>query len=107
MPDDLYPILETAGAVCLGFCVVGYVMRWLAVRKVRKQFRSKGFLRVPSGFEWFRFFHARHYEMFEDSVARFLFAFSHFCMWGMIVIFSGGTVLLGYMILASALAPTP
>jgi hypothetical protein len=99
MGANLYPFFELCGLCCVAFWCAGFSTRLVAARKVRHQFRAKGFMEQPSGLGWFHFLRRKHYKMFDDSIARFLFAISRFCMMGLIVVSSGAMLFIGCILL--------
>jgi len=78
MKYDLFTILEMCGIGGLVFWFVGFCMLMVAARKARHEFRIKGYLRPPSGRDWFRFLMFRQYDAFDDPGTRFFFGISHF-----------------------------
>ncbi len=74
--------------------LVGSGALMVAVRKGRGEFRSKGYLRRPSGTRWFRFLLLKQYDAFDDSGTRFYFGITHMCLIGAIVAF-GAVIVLG------------
>ena len=107
MAYDLYSILEMCGIIGLGFWFVGFVMLLVAVRKARREFRVKGYLRPPSGARWFRFLLLKQYDHFENPSTRLFFGIAHFCMMGMIVILTAVVVLLGCELLLDSMSELP
>jgi hypothetical protein len=73
-------VLELAGLCALVLIVVGFGSLFLGLNKARREFRSKGFLRPPSGTAWFRFLLLRQYEYFENTTIRACFGTSHVCL---------------------------
>ncbi len=73
-------VLEIGGACALIIIIVGLTSLYVGSYKARRAFRSKGFLRPPSGTAWFRFLLFRHYEYFENSTIRLCFGTSHICL---------------------------
>ena len=78
-------ILVVCGGLCGLFWIAGFVMLFIGVRITRRDFRSKGYLRVPSGTRWFRFLLLRQYEAFDNPKTRFFFGGAHVCLMAMIV----------------------
>jgi hypothetical protein len=73
-------VLELGGLCSLLVVVVGFGSLFLGTYKARRAFRQKGFLRPPSGSEWFRFLLLRQYEWFESTTIRLCFGTSHVCL---------------------------
>jgi len=95
MGYDFLSVLEL-GAICtVAFWLVGWFALLVAVRKGRKEFRVKGYMRKPSGIRWFRFLLGKKYDAFHDSGARYFFGISHFCLMGMIIVLGTMVLLLG------------
>ena len=99
MGYDLLTILELCGLAGLAFLFTGVLMLAMATTKARREYRTKGFLRPPSGTAWFRFFFWRQYEYFENPRTRFLFGTAHFCMLGAIIVLAGVAALVGSEVL--------
>ena len=95
MGDELYPILLTCGAGFAALLVVGFFTQLIAFRQVRHEFRAKGFLQVPVGWDLLNFLRRKNYELFSDSMARFFFTVAHVCMIGMLIIFAATILLCG------------
>jgi hypothetical protein len=91
MDLDIYTVCGIAGACLLTFSLIGGFALWVASYQGRRQFRAKGYLRVPSGSDWFRFLFRRHYDSFELS-SRYLFELARFCL--LVVIFVGGAMII-------------
>lgn len=94
MGNDVFSILEACATIGVGFWLVGFCMLLMAVRKGRREFRVKGFLRIPSGTRWFRFLMFKHYNAFDNPSTRFYFGIVHFCLMGLIIVLMAVTVLL-------------
>ena len=107
MFEQLYPILKIGGIAFLALLVAGVVLCWLGGRRIRRQLRSKGFLRSPFGFEWYHFLQRKQYEMFDDAAARMIFGASRFCLIGVLVLLVGGGVAVGCAYLLKSLSPGP
>jgi hypothetical protein len=86
--DDLVSVLIICGLGFAAIWIFGFICLFIAVRKARRAFRSKGYLKVPSGTEWFHFLLKKHYEAFADPTARFFFGIAHFCMLASLIIFA-------------------
>ena len=107
MKLDPLTIIEMAGIIGLAFSFVGIVVLLVGVRKARREFRVKGFLRTPAGVRWFRFLLWKQYDHFEDSGTRFFFGIAHFCLMGVIVVITAILVLLGSELLLGGVAGLP
>ncbi len=107
MGNDVYSILELCGVGGLAFWIVGFCMLLVAVRKARREFRTKGYLRAPSGTRWFRFLLMKQYDAFDDPVTRFFFGSAHFCLMALIVILTAVIVLVGSETLLKTLSGMP
>jgi len=92
--DPLF-ILELCGLAGLAFLFAGLATLFAGARTARREFRTKGFLRPPSGIRWFRFLLFRQYEYFENPNTRLLFGATHFCMMGAIIVLAGAAALVG------------
>jgi hypothetical protein len=92
---DLFSVLELCGVCALAFWFVGFCMLWVAGRKARREFRSKGYMRPPKGTAWVPFLLWRRYEAFANPGARYFFKISHVCLMGMIVAMGAVVILLG------------
>ena len=92
---DFYTIVAICGIIVVVLWIVGVVMLMIAARKGRPEFRSKGYLRIPSGTRWFRFLLFKQYDAFDDSGTRFFFGVSHMCLLGVLVAAAAVVVLVG------------
>jgi hypothetical protein len=92
MDLDIYTICELCGISILVFFLIGMLVLWAAARMGRREFRSKGYLRPPSGKAWIRFLLRQHYDSFENPNTRYLFDIARFCL--MVVIFVTGALLI-------------
>ncbi|HEV3271795.1 MAG TPA: hypothetical protein VGZ93_06395 [Candidatus Methylacidiphilales bacterium] len=92
MGYDFISVLELCAICGLAFWFVTFVALMLGVRMARREFRSKGFLKPPSGTHWFRFLFVRHYDRLENSSARFFFEVARFCL--IVTLFSLGTIVI-------------
>jgi hypothetical protein len=92
---DFVTILEVGGVLWVAFWLVGVFALWLGSHAARKDFRGKGYVRPPSGREWFPFLLEKRYEIFEASSIRFFFKISHVCLMAMIFILAGLILLVG------------
>jgi len=101
---DTNSILEMCGIVGVAFWFVGFVMLMVAVRKTRRDFRGKGYLRPPSGTRWFRFLLLKQYDHFENPSTRFFFGIAHFCLLGMFIVLMAVLVLLGSEVLLKGMS---
>ena len=99
MGYDLPTILKLCGLAGCSFLFIGLAVLAVASRRARREYRTKGFLRPPSGTAWVRFLLWRQYEYFENPSTRFLFGATHFCMMGAIVVLTGAAALVGTEIL--------
>jgi hypothetical protein len=95
MSYDPLSIFELCGICGGAFLFVGFSSLLVAVRKGRREFRAKGYLRPPAGKEWFRFLMGRHYDAFGNPGTRLFFTISHFCLMGIIFILVVVVVLFG------------
>jgi hypothetical protein len=101
MRYDIISVIELCG-ICVGaFWFVGFAALLVAARKARREFRSKGYLRRPSGTRWFRFLLWKKYDEFENPGARFFFEIANFCLMGIIIVLGTVVVLLGCELLLS------
>ena len=92
---DPLSILIYCGAAALLFLIVGLAGLWAGIKRTKPAFRSKGYLRTPSGSRLFHFLLFKQYEAFDDSGIRFYFGVAHFCLVGMFVALAGFLALLG------------
>jgi hypothetical protein len=95
MKYDIISIIELCAICVLAFWLIGSCMLLVAVRKASDEFRSKGYLRTPSGTRWFRFLMYKQYDAFENPSTRFYFGAAHFCLVVMIVALAAIVILLG------------
>ena len=95
MGYDLVSAVEVCGLAALAFWGGGLLMILIAVRVGRREFRSKGYLRRPSGFHWFRFLLWRQYEAFDNPYTRQFFGYAHFCLMAIIIIAGAVIALFG------------
>jgi hypothetical protein len=100
----LLTILELCTLAGSAFLFIGLCMLLIATRKARREYRTKGFLRPPSGTAWFRFLLWRQYEYFENPSTRFLFGATHFCMMGAIIVLTGVAALVGTELLLNGVS---
>ena len=107
MGYDLVSVLELCVVCGLAFWLVGFCMLLVAGRKGRREFRSKGYMRPPSGTAWFSFLLWRRYDAFENPGARFCFKVSHVCLMGMIILVTGVVLLLGCELLLDGISQLP
>jgi Trk-type K+ transport system membrane component len=107
MGFSLLQVLEMCVTFGLAFWFVGFCMLLVAVRKARSEFRNKGYLRPPSGTEWFRFLLWKHYEHFDNPSTRFFFGITHFCMVGAIIVGTAIVVLVGSEVLLRGMSGFP
>jgi hypothetical protein len=92
---DFISILEVGGVLWIAFWLVGIFALWMGCHAARKDFRGKGYVRRPSGKDWFPFLLEKRYEIFENSSIRFFFKISHVCLIAMIVILAALILLVG------------
>jgi hypothetical protein len=101
MGFSLLTILGVGVACAFGLWFVGYMALLIGARKAHSRFREKGFLKPPSGKDWFRFLLFKEYDYFNDERISFYFGISHFCLMALIivalaiVVFVGCELLLG------------
>jgi hypothetical protein len=101
MGYDIISVIELFGICAAALWFVGFCALLVAVRKARREFRSKGYMRPPSGRRWLSFLLWKRYNAFESPGARFFFGISHFCLvalfivLGIIVLLLGCELLLG------------
>ena len=95
MGYDFFTILEMCGIAGLAFWFVGFIALMVGVRNARREFRTKGYLRPPSGRRWFEFLLWKQYDHFENPSTRFIFGIAHFCLMAMIVLLTAILVFLG------------
>ena len=107
MGYDIFSVIELCGICGFIFWLIGSCMLLLAARKVRDEFRGKGYLRTPSGTHWIRFLLEKRYDAFANSGARFCFGISHFCLVGMMIVLGGIVILLGCQLLLGGLPGGP
>jgi hypothetical protein len=107
MDYDFYSILEGCGLCSAAFWIIGFPMLWIAVKKGRREFRVKGYLKTPSGLEWLSFLLRKRYEVFEDSTARFFFDVTRLCMIGGIIVLSAAVALVGCTFLLRGVSQVP
>jgi hypothetical protein len=107
MPYDLFSVLAACGVCCVALWLVGFPTLLIAVKRARREFRAKGYLKVPSGVDWFSFLLTRRYEAFDDSAARSCFKVCHFCMLGCVVVMSAVVVLIGCVFLLRLVSEGP
>jgi hypothetical protein len=94
MDYDAVSVIELCGIAGLVFGFLCICMLWIGVRVGRSEFRSKGFLRTPSGVHWFRFLIWKQYEAFDKPMTRLFFGYAYFCLMVIIVIATAIVVLL-------------
>jgi hypothetical protein len=107
MGYNLYSVLGECGIGGLIFWLIGFPMLLVGVKKGRKEFRVKGYLRLPSGLDWFSFLLRKHYDGFADAGTRFFFGIAHFCMIGGIVVLSAAVALIGCVFLLRMVSMAP
>jgi hypothetical protein len=95
MSLDLLTTLKIAAVLGLGFCFVGFCSLFVGLHKARREFRTKGFLKPPSGTAMVRFLFWRQYEYFENPSIRLFFGTSHICMLGFILVLGAVIVFVG------------
>lgn len=95
MGYDIFTILEACGILAFAFWLIGFVALMVAVQITRREFRVKGYLKPPSGREWFHFLLWKQYDHFENPNTRFFFGAAHFCLIGMFIASTALVVLLG------------
>ena len=95
MDYDPVTVIELIGIAGLVFGFLCLLMLWIGVRVAQSEFRSKGFLRTPSGIHWFRFLIWQQYEAFDKPMTRLFFGYAYFCLMVLIVIATALVVLLG------------
>ncbi len=78
--------LEYSAAAAGIVAVVGLTALTAGSHSAREEFRSKGYLRPPSGRQWFRFLLLRHYEVFAGASIRFFYGVAHLCLLALFVI---------------------
>ncbi len=104
MDSDLYSLIRFSGLFCVALWFLGFSSRVAAARKARAEFRSKGFLQMPSGSDWIHFLWRKHYDMFKDSTARSLFGFARFCMIAIVVVLVATSVFVGCELLLKSVS---
>ena len=107
MGYDLVSVIELCGIAGIAFWLLGFCMILIGVRMGRREFRSKGFLRPPSGIRWFRFLLWKHYDAFDNPTTRLFFGYAHFCLIVMIIIATAIVVLLGSELLLNGVSGFP
>jgi hypothetical protein len=95
------------GVIGAAFWFVGFCMLLVAVQKTRSKFREKGYLRTPSGTQWFHFLMFKHYDVFDDPSIRFFFGIAHLCLMGMIIDLVAVVVLFGCELLLKYMSEGP
>jgi hypothetical protein len=104
MAYDIISIIELCGICGLAFWLIGSCMLFVAVRKARDEFRSKGYLRPPSGRRWLPFLLWKQYDHFENPDTRFYFGITHFCLVALIIVLGAVVILLGCQLLLGGLS---
>jgi len=107
MGYDLYSVVELCGMAGLAFGLCGFIAVLAGAHYARREFRTKGYLRPPSGRGWLRFLLWKQYDHFADPSARFLFGVAHFCLMGAIIVVMAVCVLLGSAVLLRGMAGFP
>ncbi len=88
-------ILISCAIAAVALWIIGSMTLMVAVRMAKPEFRSKGFLRKPSGTRWFRFLMWKQYATFDNPSTRFLFGVTHFCVVATMVVLTAVILLLG------------
>jgi hypothetical protein len=99
MEFDLITISVCGAIAWVGFWLVGIFSLWMGDRCARSEYRVKGYLRSPSGKQWFPFLLEKRYEAFENPSIPFFFKISHFCLNAMMLILAAVLVLVGTTVL--------
>lgn len=107
MNYDLPTVLECCGAGCAVLWLIGFPMLLIAVKKSRHLFRSKGYLRTPSGLEWFPFLLKKRYESFDEPAGQTFFGISYFCAVCGLILLCAAIVLLGCVLLFGTVSQVP
>jgi len=92
---DYLSVLEVGGVLWIAFWLVGVFALWMGCHAARRDFRGKGYVRPPSGREWFPFLLEKRYEAFENSSIQFFFNISRVCLMAMMVILAALILLVG------------
>lgn len=95
MKYDFLSIVGLCAIIAAFFWLFGFCMLLVAVQKGRSEFRSKGYLRTPSGVRWLRFLLMKQYEFFGDPAVRFFFGVAHFCLMGLMLALLAIVLLVG------------
>ncbi len=107
MDYDLPTILKFCGACLFALCVVGIPMLAVAAKKARREFRVKGYLKIPSGSDWLPFLLRKRYEAFGDPSARFYFTISHICMVGSLIVLGAVVALVSCTVMLRMVSDGP
>jgi hypothetical protein len=107
MTFDLYTILELCAIGGVACSLVGFFALMVGVHKARREFRSKGYLKPPSGTHWFRFLLFKQYDAFARPSTRFFFGISHFCLMAVIIVLMAVAILLGSEFLLKGMSGLP
>ncbi len=94
MFDGTLSIILACAVLAVTLWVIGSMALMVAVRMAKPEFRTKGFLRKPSGTRWFRFLMWRQYATFDNPNTRFFFLVTHCCMVGTMIVFTAVALLL-------------
>lgn len=92
---DFISILEIGGIFLIALWVVGIFSLYMGSYAARRDFREKGYVRPPSGKQWFPFLFEKRYEAFNNGSIRFFFGISHFCLIALIVVAAALLLLIG------------
>lgn len=107
MTFDLYTILEVCAICGVACSIVGISALMVATYKARREYRSKGYLKPPSGTRWFRFLLFKQYDAFGSPGTRFFFGISHFCLMAVIIVLMAVAILLGSEFLLKGMSGMP
>jgi len=75
--------------------VCGFIALLAGAYCARREFRTQGYLRPPSGRGWLRFLLWKQYDHFADPGTQMFFGTAHFCLMGLIIVLMAVGVLLG------------
>lgn len=104
--DTLF-IVQWSGFLVIGMALLGLWALLVATRKARREFRSKGYLRIPAGQEWFRFLMFRHYDSFQGAGIRFFYGMAHTCLFALIIVVAAVGIFLGSEFLLGTVGAGP
>ena len=107
MGYGILSILGVFGICILVFWLVGSAALMVAAHKARREFRTRGYLRPPSGHKWLGFLFWKQYDYFENPQTRFYFGIAHFCFLGLVTALAAGVILIGSDVLFKSMDGVP